>query len=293
MSKRGFDKSRKEKMIMAMSAVLVVGACTVAGMYVNRIEQVKDNGYVVDLSELDQGGNDDAGELYSMMEEAGEEAGNVNSDSVINSLQDVPVEKSNRPIVEKRVEIPGVGYLDEIEEAARAKAKEPKEEVTDESASEPLSAGSGSIEDTVNTPVVLEFGIEDTMMWPLSGNVILNYSMDKTIYFPTLDQYKYNPAVCISGQEGAEISAAARGTIESIGSNEEIGQYIVMNFGDGYQATYGGLSDITVKTGDLVSKGQIIAKLSEPTKYYSLEGANLYFAVTKDGTSVNPMDYMQ
>lgn len=289
MSKRGFDKSKKEKVIMAMSAALVVGACTVTGIYVNKMQQVKDNGYVVDLSELDEQISD-TGELYSMTDEGGGETGNVNSDSVVNSLEDIPVEKGDSPVVEKRIEIPGVGYLDEIEASSKAIVNE---EAPEESVTEPLSAGSGAALEAASEPVVLEFGIDDTMMWPLSGNVILNYSMDKTIYFPTLEQYKYNPGVHISGQEGTDISAAARGTVENIGNNEEIGQFIVMSLGDGYQVTYGGLKDIIVETGDLVSKGQVIAKLSEPTIYYSLEGANLYFEVTKDGTSVNPMDYMQ
>ena len=37
----------------------------------------------------------------------------------------------------------------------------------------------------------LHFDPEDGMLWPMEGNVILNYSMDSTIYFATLDQYKY------------------------------------------------------------------------------------------------------
>ena len=46
----------------------------------------------------------------------------------------------------------------------------------------------------------LHFDPEDGMLWPMEGNVILNYSMDSTIYFATLDQYKYNPAVIIAGR---------------------------------------------------------------------------------------------
>ena len=46
----------------------------------------------------------------------------------------------------------------------------------------------------------LHFDPEDGMLWPMEGNVILNYSMDSTIYFATLDQYKYNPAVIIAGE---------------------------------------------------------------------------------------------
>ncbi|MFR6590017.1 MAG: hypothetical protein ACLURV_07700 [Gallintestinimicrobium sp.] len=41
----------------------------------------------------------------------------------------------------------------------------------------------------------LSFGKSEKLAWPIAGNVLLNYSMDKTIYFPTLQQYKYNPSV--------------------------------------------------------------------------------------------------
>ena len=32
---------------------------------------------------------------------------------------------------------------------------------------------------------------EDTLMeWPVNGHVLIDYSMDQSVYFPTLDQYK-------------------------------------------------------------------------------------------------------
>ena len=38
--------------------------------------------------------------------------------------------------------------------------------------------------------------------------------------------------------------------------------------------------------------GNVIGYLEIPTKYYSLEGCNLYFEMLKDGQPVNPMDYL-
>ncbi len=35
---------------------------------------------------------------------------------------------------------------------------------------------------------------EDTLMeWPVHGTILLDYNMDQTVYFPTLDQYKLSP----------------------------------------------------------------------------------------------------
>lgn len=42
-----------------------------------------------------------------------------------------------------------------------------------------------------------------------------------------------------------------------------------------------------------MKQGDTIGYLAEPTKYYSVEGANLYFVMTKEGKPVNPMDYIR
>ena len=62
--------------------------------------------------------------------------------------------------------------------------------------------------------------------------------------------------------------------------------------GDGYTAIYGQLKELNFKTGDTVEAGQVIGYVSEPTKYYSTEGSNLYFELQKDGKPVNPKDFL-
>lgn len=63
--------------------------------------------------------------------------------------------------------------------------------------------------------------------------------------------------------------------------------------GDGYSAIYGQLKETAWETGDVLETGEVIGYVSEPTKYYAVEGANLYFALTKDGVPVNPMEYLE
>lgn len=55
-----------------------------------------------------------------------------------------------------------------------------------------------------------------------------------------------------------------------------------MDLGNGYEAIYGQLKEVPVKTGDYVEAKTILGYLSEPTKYYSVEGCNLYFEMRKD-----------
>jgi hypothetical protein len=42
-----------------------------------------------------------------------------------------------------------------------------------------------------------------------------------------------------------------------------------------------------------MSAGDVLGYVSEPTKYFSIEGANLYFQLLKDNQSVDPMEYLQ
>ena len=62
-----------------------------------------------------------------------------------------------------------------------------------------------------------------------------------------------------------------------------------MSIGDNFTVSYGQLKGITVQEGEHVSEGQVIGKIADPTKYYSMEGSNLYYQVKENKDSVNPM----
>ena len=134
---------------------------------------------------------------------------------------------------------------------------------------------------------------EDTLMeWPVNGNILLDYSMDQTTYFPTLDQYKLSPAIAVGAVEGAPVVAAVNGTVYSIEQDAQTGTTVTMELGNGYQAVYGQLTDLAVSEGDTVKKGTTIGYIAQPTKYYSTEGTNLYFGMKKDGEPIDPIAYL-
>lgn len=134
---------------------------------------------------------------------------------------------------------------------------------------------------------------EDTLMeWPVNGTILLDYNMDQTVYYPTLDQYKLSPAIAVQAVEGAPVLASVPGTVYSIENSAQTGTTVTMEIGSGYQAVYGQLKDLTVQEGDTVKKGDIIGYVSAPTKYYSKEGSNLYFEMKKNGEPVDPIAYL-
>lgn len=148
-------------------------------------------------------------------------------------------------------------------------------------------------EETSAASEKLWFSEESVLDWPASGALLMGYSMDETVYFSTLDQYKYNPALIISGEVGETICAAAPGVVSSIVEDPQTGTTITLDLGNGYSAVYGQLTELSVSDGQYLEKGEALGELAQPTKYYSAEGPNLYFGLLKDGEPTDPMNFME
>lgn len=136
------------------------------------------------------------------------------------------------------------------------------------------------------------YSSENVMSWPVRGEVIMDYSMDKTIYYPTLQEYKCNPSILIQSEEGTDVAAAFSGTVADVYHDAQLGTVVEMSLGNGYEAYYGQLENVDVAVGDTVRQGQIIGTVSAPTRFYSIEGSHLNFRVTRDGEPVDPLDYL-
>ena len=145
----------------------------------------------------------------------------------------------------------------------------------------------------VSESLVLDFTDTDKLSWPVTGNIVLGYSMDTTTYFPTLDQYKVNPANVIQSEVRTPVSAPADARVVSVGTNEEIGNYVDLDLGNGYTAVCGQLKEIPVVENEYVRQGDLLGYVAEPTKYYALEGTNVFFEFLKDGVPVDALDFLE
>lgn len=139
----------------------------------------------------------------------------------------------------------------------------------------------------------LHFSADSKMIWPMEGEVLIDYSPDTTTYFQTLDQYRTNPGILIQGQVGNAILAPTDARIAEVGFNDEMGNYLVLDLGNGYEATIGQLKDIAVVPEQIVKAGDVIACLNVPTRYFSVEGEHLFLELTLNGQTVDPLTYLQ
>lgn len=139
----------------------------------------------------------------------------------------------------------------------------------------------------------MKFDEEKGLKWPVKGEVIMKFSGETPVYFKTLAQYKSNPAILIAAKEGVNVCAPCDGIVSDVGKDEEIGEYFELSIGDNYKIRLGQLENIQVKKGDNIEEGQLIASVSEPTKYYTLEETNIYMKMTNDGEAVDPLLYLR
>lgn len=310
----------KEKAIMLAASVFVLSALTLTGIYVreNNVPQ-KDDGFSIDLSSL---------ENNNIVDEQAEADAEEPDASLLVQNPNAEYELDLEAVLEEgeldEAELAGLGKEKENENAAKAPQteqttkKDPeapettsadetqntKKETTNQAADQAAEENASPNEEaalpneesasvsTTATFRALEFKEEAGLIWPTVGEILINYSMDQTVYFPTLAQYKYNPAVIIQAAEGKTIVAAADAQILDIYEDDEIGHAVKMDLGNGYELVYGQLADIQVSKGAYVSAGDVIGTVGAPTKYYSVEGSNLYLKLSKDGEPRNPMSLL-
>lgn len=138
----------------------------------------------------------------------------------------------------------------------------------------------------------LKFSKNSSLSWPVKGNIIMPFSVEKVIHYATLGEWKTNPAVIISSEKGTDVIAAVKGIVSSIENRDETGITVTMDIGNGYEIVYGQLEEVTCEKGDIVEEGTVIGKIAKPTKFYSVEGTNLYLQLKADGNPVDPMLFL-
>ena len=129
-----------------------------------------------------------------------------------------------------------------------------------------------------------------SLSWPVNGRKILrDYSMDSTVYYATLNQYKVSSGVLIQEEPGCAVKAPADCVVSEIGTSEEIGTYAVLKLGDEYTAVLGNLDEVMVSENQYLLRGTVIGTLAQPTKYASVEGPNLYLEIRENSSPVDPL----
>ena len=217
----------------------------------------------------------------------------VNSGRKENQENIVNLNESGQDNVALRTEDVTQEYSDILQAPEKTDGSDGKEAQGTDTAEESQESQAAKTSAKANPAAAYSFDESDMLMWPVTGDIVLKYSMDTTIYFKTLGMYKCNPAVNIAAEAGTNVGVAADGVVESVTYSEETGNTVAVAIGNGYVTTYGLIDNVVVKKGDTVVAGQLLGTVSDPTAYYVEEGPNLYFMLTKDGEPADPAAYFE
>jgi len=133
------------------------------------------------------------------------------------------------------------------------------------------------------------FSEGDYMAWPVYGETVMPFSAHALIYDPTLDQFRTNDNLRIAAEEGAPVRAGAYGRVIAVGRNMRQGNYVTIDHGNGWVATYGQLMEnLLVSEGDIVSSGQVIGGVGQPSIFGSANGTHVHLRIERDDVPINP-----
>ena len=106
---------------------------------------------------------------------------------------------------------------------------------------------------------------------------------------PFTGKEQFHPGLDIAGAEGTDIIAPAKGTIAFVGKDGPLGLCVRIQHDSTFETTYGHLQKASVKKGQRVERGEVIGFLGNSGRS---TGHHLHYEVTKNGKTVNPLQYM-
>ena len=128
---------------------------------------------------------------------------------------------------------------------------------------------------------------------PVSGQTLMDYSMEALSYNQTTRDWRVHNGVDIAAEEGSQVCAAADGEVYTIYEDDTLGHTVVIRHTGGYVTSYSSLSeDLAVKAGDTVTMGQVIGTVGSTALVETTLGPHVHFSVTYQYTPMDPAEFL-
>jgi len=95
--------------------------------------------------------------------------------------------------------------------------------------------------------------------------------------------------VDFAGKEGTGVIATASGVVTWASKRYGYGQLIEINHGDGLATRYGHNKNLLVNVGDVVNKGQVIAKMGSTGRS---TGPHVHYEILRNNKQINPIKFV-
>lgn len=106
---------------------------------------------------------------------------------------------------------------------------------------------------------------------------------------PLTGRLSHHKGVDFAAKVGSDVLAVGAGVVTWSGRKSGYGNLVEISHADGYRTLYAHNQRNLVEVGDLVQRGQAIAKVGSSGRS---TGAHVHFEVTRDGEVVNPTLYI-
>lgn len=292
---------RREKIAFLSLAAFVLTVMTMAGVYLRERNKLKDE-YQIDLAKLD-GQSKNLSSLDGMESQTDPLSFSYegSTQEILSNDLDVDPNSWETGSTDVIAQITGITANAPENVTSEKVLKEDEDKtanVTDEDSGNQAgnnasNGGSGQntqdgVAASTNAVVSYTFCKDKILNAPVAGAVIIPFSMEKPVYYKTLNQYRCSDAIVLSATEGENVLTPATGVVKQVFRSAELGTGVIIEIGDGYELTFAQLKDLLVKEGDVIAKGDVIGCVSEPTAFYSVEGCNLYMKLTYKEEAIDP-----
>ena len=280
--------------IFCITAIATVGALSIGG---NGEDNTPDS--LVDLNETKEPDGTQVADGTEQPDAQGQEIqfGDVNDPEDVTNPEGTQVAENPEDITGSNV--PDETQVADVPEDSQGSDAQNPTQVAD--AQNPSQA-TGQPEDTEESAEVLspqliaeQLNFDKTagLLMPVEGEVIIPYSPDHGVFHLTLAQFGTSEAVVLSSEVGTEVKAAAKGVVTSIEEDVRTGTTVTLALGNDTSLVYGQMEVDGLKEGDVVEAGECLGTVAEPTRYYVVEGPNLYFKVLEGESAIDPTELLK
>ncbi len=128
---------------------------------------------------------------------------------------------------------------------------------------------------------------------PLDGTTVTVFSMSELLYDETMADWRTHEGLDIQAAEGDAVKTAAAGEVTSVTQDELMGTTVCITHSGGYVTKYSSLQENPpISQGQQLAAGDIVGYVGTAAAEASM-GPHLHFSVEKDGTLIDPKEYVK
>lgn len=173
--------------------------------------------------------------------------------------------------------------------AVANRSKKPTE--TEPPESKPTETSPSDTEKEPDTDVMDKL---PTFTLPVNGKLSKSHDAEMQVFSNTMQDYRVHLGLDICADEGAQVCAAADGTVVEVWEDDLMGQCVALSHGGDAISVYKNLS-LTVPDGIAagveVKAGDAIGYVGDTAMVELADEPHLHFEMTVGGIQVNPLDY--